>query len=452
MHRVAERAQPRVVEDVIEHVRAPAPGVLLRLHRTKSGARELPHQRVVTAHVEVAPDQRRALRLGDLLHHQLALGLVHFAARIEHEEGEQVGVEDEQLAAVDRGLGADHQAVGRCQLLALELELYRRRRQVPVAPLAQGRFGKDRQPDPERKLARIGLGVVEIAVVVRKLGAQPGIVRRRIGLGAARLGLLEFLQQDDVRVALADLGDRPLELDRRLVRVAVAPDPPELHVELDDPEFSHWRRGTGPVSAHCTKKIRLARRDAIFESCRPLAWRQPAPDPEMEGRLARREAPAGADDRGAGTRARERRPGAAQGGGRRADLDRARDLPGPARRQERADRPGDVALDGGRPDHAQRGAGARLAGAAEDRPGTGHPQPPRPHGRADPVAARPGPGLRRAAGAGALVRARRAAPRGRNGVVAARAHRGARRHFRSRRSTGAGAGCSTTTRPGGAAT
>ena len=60
-------------------------------------------------------------------------------------------------------------------------------------------------------------------------------------------GLLDFLQQHDVRVALADLGDRALELDWRMVRVGFAPDPPELHVELHDPEFAHGPREPQPI-------------------------------------------------------------------------------------------------------------------------------------------------------------------------------------------------------------
>src|SRR5208337_3338952 len=63
-----------------------------------------------------------------------------------------------------------------------------------------------------------------------------GVVRRRLDLDAAELGVLDLLQEDDVRPVAADLGDRRLEVDRGIVRRLCVPGHAELHVELENPE------------------------------------------------------------------------------------------------------------------------------------------------------------------------------------------------------------------------
>src|SRR3990170_6862496 len=109
---VAHRSQVPTVENMVEYVGVPAPGGLSRLHRPITEGSKLSHQRVVPADVEITPDQRRAIRSAQLLHHQLDLAQVSLAARPEHEKRQQVRVEDLKLAASQRGLGADEQAVG----------------------------------------------------------------------------------------------------------------------------------------------------------------------------------------------------------------------------------------------------------------------------------------------------------------------------------------------------
>src|SRR3990170_3419655 len=129
LYRVAHWPQVPTVENMVEYVGVPAPGGLLRLHRAITEWRKLPHQRVVPAEVEIAPDQRRAVRSAQLLHHELELAEVFLAARTEHEKRQQVRVEDLKLAAKQRGLCADQQAVGGRSFFSFEFKFNLWRRQ-----------------------------------------------------------------------------------------------------------------------------------------------------------------------------------------------------------------------------------------------------------------------------------------------------------------------------------
>ena len=95
---MADAAQGRVVEDVIEDVGPTPPRDLPVLHRGESTRGELRDQRTVFADVEIARENRGAANAGQLLGHQLALKGIRRAARPEHEEREQVRVEELQLA------------------------------------------------------------------------------------------------------------------------------------------------------------------------------------------------------------------------------------------------------------------------------------------------------------------------------------------------------------------
>ena len=72
--------QVPAVKNVVEHVRAAAPSDFLRLHRPITGARKLPHQRVVPADVEIAPEQRGSIRRPQMLDDEFALADVLLTA------------------------------------------------------------------------------------------------------------------------------------------------------------------------------------------------------------------------------------------------------------------------------------------------------------------------------------------------------------------------------------
>ena len=70
---VTDGPQVPAVENVVEHVRAAAPGDLLRLHRPITSGVKLPHERLVLADIEIAPKQRRSLRGSQRIDDELSL-------------------------------------------------------------------------------------------------------------------------------------------------------------------------------------------------------------------------------------------------------------------------------------------------------------------------------------------------------------------------------------------
>lgn len=61
-HFMAHRTQVPVEEDMVEHVGATPPRYIFRLYGPITGFGKLSNQRVVVADVEIAADQRRAVR------------------------------------------------------------------------------------------------------------------------------------------------------------------------------------------------------------------------------------------------------------------------------------------------------------------------------------------------------------------------------------------------------
>ncbi len=119
---VPDAAERRVMEDVIEHERLPAPGEFGILHRGKTVSAKLRDERPVPAHIEISGQQSRSTRTGELLRDEPPLLGVLFARGAEHEEREQVGIEQLDFPSEESCPGADQEAVRRRLLSAFELK------------------------------------------------------------------------------------------------------------------------------------------------------------------------------------------------------------------------------------------------------------------------------------------------------------------------------------------
>ena len=76
------------------------------------------------------------------------------------------------------------------------------------------------------------------------------IIGRRLQLNPAALGVLDLLQENDVGIVPANLGQRHLKIDRCTQRVGLIPDLAKLHVKLEHAETAHGRaRGWGRAAA-----------------------------------------------------------------------------------------------------------------------------------------------------------------------------------------------------------